>query len=282
MELNLKQGSPEWLDLRKQKITATDAAVIMGLNPWQTPYNLWMQKMGLIPPIEETEAMREGKELESLALAKWNSNLTYKYAPAVFISDERPWQMASLDGINELGAIVEIKCGAKALEMANNGIIPDYYKAQMQHQMSVCKIPRMNYYVYYNDNFCGHVIERDEAFIKEMLQKEEEFYKLMQDGEPPAMTSKDYIERNDDKWNTCAQGYLEVLEGLKFLEDQKEYWRKQLIELSGDKSCKGSGITVFKGIKKGSVDYKCIPELQSLNLEAYRKPAMQYWRINVK
>jgi putative phage-type endonuclease len=282
MKLDIEQGSKEWLNLRKTKITATDAAVIMGLNPWQTPYGLWMQKMGLSPPNEETEAMNEGKRLEPIALAKWNSSNKYPYSPGVFINDEREWQMASLDGVNELGALVEIKCSAKSLEMAKDGIIPDYYKAQMQHQMSVCNMPRMNYYVYYNDEAYGHIVERDEAFISDMLKKEEEFYKLMQIGEPPPMTAKDYIERDDEKWNVCAQGYLEVLESIKFLEDQKEYWRSQLIKLSDDKSCKGSGISVFKGIKKGVIDYKGIPELQSINLENYRKPSTEYWRINVK
>jgi len=280
MKLNIKQGSQEWLELRKKKITATDCAVIMGLNPWQTPYGLWMQKMGLAPPNEENEAMREGRRLEPIALERFNWRIGAEFVPAVIINPEREWQMASLDGMYE-NAIVEIKCGAKALEMAKQGIIPDYYKAQLQHQMSVVEVDRMFYYASYGDEDVSIPVERDPIFIGEMLEKEIAFYKCLQECEPPAMSKGDYIEKLDDKWNVCASGYTEALEGIKFLEEQKEYWKKQLIDLSENKNCKGAGISLSKRLRKGTVNYNSIPEIKHINLDNYRKPALEYWQIAI-
>ena len=45
--INLIQGSPEWLELRKNKITGTDSSVLLGSNPFKTRLELWQQKMGL-------------------------------------------------------------------------------------------------------------------------------------------------------------------------------------------------------------------------------------------
>ena len=39
------QGSQEWLDLRKTKITATDACVIMGESSWKTIIQLYEEKI---------------------------------------------------------------------------------------------------------------------------------------------------------------------------------------------------------------------------------------------
>ena len=46
--IELEQGSPEWLSWRRTVITATDASVIMGNNPWETPYSCWQRKLGLL------------------------------------------------------------------------------------------------------------------------------------------------------------------------------------------------------------------------------------------
>ena len=39
-------------------------ARIAGLNPYSTGYSVWMDKLGEAEPIAETEAMRQGTELE--------------------------------------------------------------------------------------------------------------------------------------------------------------------------------------------------------------------------
>lgn len=37
----------EWLQVRKSGIGSSEVATIVGLNPWETPYQLWRRKVGL-------------------------------------------------------------------------------------------------------------------------------------------------------------------------------------------------------------------------------------------
>jgi putative phage-type endonuclease len=58
----------EWLALRTKTIGASEIAAILGVHPYATPYQLWASKSGLLPPVEETPAMKRGRILESVAL----------------------------------------------------------------------------------------------------------------------------------------------------------------------------------------------------------------------
>lgn len=44
--LNLLQNTQEWEKFRLQKIGASDAPIIMGVSPWKTPFQLWLEKQG--------------------------------------------------------------------------------------------------------------------------------------------------------------------------------------------------------------------------------------------
>jgi len=60
-----EQRSPEWFALRKDGITATDAAVIAGLSPYKTPYQLWAEKRGEYTPDAPGAAAVRGILLEN-------------------------------------------------------------------------------------------------------------------------------------------------------------------------------------------------------------------------
>ena len=44
--VQLTQGSAEWLDYRRSRRNASETAAVMGLSPWSTPYQLWLDKTG--------------------------------------------------------------------------------------------------------------------------------------------------------------------------------------------------------------------------------------------
>lgn len=54
----------EWLAQREKGIGSSEVGTILGVNPWETPYQLWRRKKGLSAPVEENEAMRAGHILE--------------------------------------------------------------------------------------------------------------------------------------------------------------------------------------------------------------------------
>ncbi|NBR91300.1 MAG: hypothetical protein EBS68_15585, partial [Rhodobacteraceae bacterium] len=58
------QRSPEWLELRRQGLGASDMAAVMGVSPYKTPYQLWAEKTGATPPQKVGAAAQRGVILE--------------------------------------------------------------------------------------------------------------------------------------------------------------------------------------------------------------------------
>ena len=109
----LIQQSNEWLELRKNKIGASDAPVIMHVSPWKTPYQLWEEKLGLKESFSSS-AMKRGLEMEESARKAFEKETGLVVFPQVLFHKEHEWMMASLDGIDIEGKnIVEIKCPGK-------------------------------------------------------------------------------------------------------------------------------------------------------------------------
>lgn len=169
----VEQGSSAWLELRQTKITATDTATIMGLNPFKTRQELWLQKLGLKDPEPLNDKMLEGQILEEKARIYINEYLETDFKPVVLLSNSHAFMMASLDGMDSKGKILEIKCGAKSYKQILEGYIPEYYIAQMQKQMYVADASYCRYLCYRsNTQWKELYIDRDEDFIKCMIQQE--------------------------------------------------------------------------------------------------------------
>lgn len=60
----------QWLEARKDGIGASEVATVVGLNPYETPLELWRRKVGIDPPKDENAAMRRGHYCED-AVAQW-------------------------------------------------------------------------------------------------------------------------------------------------------------------------------------------------------------------
>lgn len=63
-------GSREqWMAMRRQDVTASAAAALLGIHPYQTAYHLWAVKTGKIEDdVEETPPIRRGRLLEPVAV----------------------------------------------------------------------------------------------------------------------------------------------------------------------------------------------------------------------
>ena len=283
-EIKLEQGSAEWLSWRKTVITATDASILMGNNPWDTPYQCWQRKLGLIEEKKSNEAMERGKRLEPEARAQFIERHGIQMEPMVVESTEFDFLGASLDGIDFLGnALLEIKCGGEKLHsMARRGEIPAYYKDQMQHQLLVTGASRCYYYSYDGtDGICIEVLP-DPEFKAIFMPKAREFWKCVALGEPPALQDRDYKDMSEfGPWEIIASEYRRINEEIKKLEEIREIHRKEIIRLCGDQNCLGNGIRVMKSTMRGRVAYDEIPELQGVDVDKYRKNPITMWKIMV-
>ena len=130
--ISLEQGSEEWKSFRKNKITATDMAPILGKSPFCDDITLWKRKFGIIPEVVATPAMKRGIEFEEEARHYISQVLQRSFKPSVILSEDFPWLMASLDGIDG-ASFIEIKIPKpENFESLTNGVIPEYYQIQMQ------------------------------------------------------------------------------------------------------------------------------------------------------
>ena len=74
-------------------------------------------------------------------------------------STERPWVLASVDGISTDGrSVVEIKCWEAVYRHASStNQVPGYYRGQLQHILLVTRLPTLD--------FWGYLPERPEVHI---------------------------------------------------------------------------------------------------------------------
>ena len=145
MTVEEMQDRRKWLEMRRTGIGGSDAAVVVGLNAYQTLFSLWMDKTGQTDIEDEEGAelpdwIEAGIRSEKM-IAEWFEDKTGKKLQrcGMLRSNEHPFMIADVDRlvVGE-NAIVEIKTTASwnKDEWAEDSI-PDTYWAQIQHYMSV-------------------------------------------------------------------------------------------------------------------------------------------------
>ena len=286
------QRSAEWHEMRRKFIGASDASTIMGINPYKTIYQLWLEKLGLIEPEPTNAACQRGIDLEPIALDKFNKVYGLEFIPKVVFHPTINYMMASLDGVSVLNtSIVEIKCnGKKNHKIASKGQIPAEHWPQLQHQLEVTECHFGYYYSF--DGEDGEIIsfERDQSYIDILLEKEAEFWYYVTNFIAPPITAKDHrlqlkkeeVEVIDDpEWEVAIDIYHRHKKQVELSQSFVDSSRETLIKLANGKNCRGAGYKVSKTVKRGAISYADIRELQGVDLELYRKSDVEYWRIEL-
>lgn len=275
--VDLEQGSQEWLDFRKGKVGASDASVIMGINPWKTPRQLYDQYIsGESTPVNA--AMRRGTALEPAARDLFNIRMGKVFKPVVAVSESNEWQFASLDGMSDDGDIVEIKCGnAELHRQALEGIIPIYYMAQIQHQISVCN-PRKAYYCSFDGKSIVVLeVNKDPHFIEDLLDKEFKYWQCMVNKEPPELSDRDYEVVESTRGSDLLQEYFSLCDQEKAAKERKDIIKKELIEIGPGKNFILSGTKIYL-TQNSSYDLAGMKS-NGLDIEPFKKYSTPYWMV---
>lgn len=91
---------------------------------------------------------------------------------------------------------------------------------------------------------------------------------------------QEFDYRMDEKFRRLVEAYSDAKRLAKEAEQLLEVAKKELLASCEGRNTKGCGVTVSKVTRAGSVDLERIPELQGVDLNAYRKPGTSYWTIN--
>lgn len=191
----------DWLDVRTDGIGGSDVAAIMGLSPWKSPVEVWMEKTKRTetPDLSGKEAVAMGTELEQDVLDMYKRRHPKSHprrVNAILQSTTRPWARASLDGIcydRELGTgVLEIKTGSSERDWKDG--VPIHYQTQVLHYLSVTGYPFADVVALIGDyglHYHEYRILRDEGDIQAVNEDVDTFwyYYVQKDEIPPTITA---------------------------------------------------------------------------------------------
>ncbi|MEX2367695.1 MAG: YqaJ viral recombinase family protein [Pseudohongiellaceae bacterium] len=194
-----------WLSIRKQGIGGSDAAAAMGISPYQSALELWMNKTGRTPNgegeriIGRRAPMYWGSVLEPI-IAEQYSKLTGRKVRRVNSVLQHPdadkrWMLANLDFAivgSEDTHILECKTAGEFGAKHWKDGVPDYVMCQVQHQLAVTGKRAADVCVL----ICGqelqiHRIKRDDELIAAIILMERDFWQQVLDDTPPEPDGSD-------------------------------------------------------------------------------------------
>lgn len=180
----------EWLEHRRKSIGGSDASAIIGLNSYCSPYTVWADKLGKLPPKEDNEAMRLGRDLEDYVAKRFTEKTGKKVRREnnILINPDIPFAHANVDRmiIGEDAGFEAKTTSALNTKKFKNGEYPANYYVQCVHYLMVTGCERWYLGVLVlGVGFMDFVIERDEGEIEALRKSEEAFWEYVKSGDAP-------------------------------------------------------------------------------------------------
>lgn len=200
--LVLPDGAPkeQWLAERSKGVTASEIAVILGISPFDSPFNLYHQKRGTITSDFDNTAMSLGRHLEPWIADQWAADHPewHVFEGGLFASEERPWQMATPDRrlsgmcgpvFDPAVSLLEIKSSGTYDGWGEDGTdqIPAYYRAQVLWQLDTLGLPEAHVTCFFlgTRKRRDYVVPYDVADVQLMRKAAVEFLAQVERGEAP-------------------------------------------------------------------------------------------------
>lgn len=239
----------EWLQGRSKGIGASEAGTVLGLNPWETPYQLWRRKKGIDPPKAENFAMKAGHYLED-AVSKFyadESHCTIIKAstedftildpdcPILRVSPDRTFWRAGARHNDSQKSILECKTTQMSIDPND---VPKHWFCQLQMNLGVGE--------YKDGTLAWLTMGRDFGYLD--VDFDPDFYGWMKgeiieywnryiigDEIPPAATADDvmmkFSSHKAGKEITATDDIIEQINRLKEIKGQAKTYEKEQKEI---------------------------------------------------
>lgn len=208
IEMKILNSHEEWLEARSKRIGGSDASAVVGMNPYKTNVDLWLEKTGQIVPedISDKPYVKYGHDAEPLLRELFKLDFpqyTVNYVENnMFLNEKYPWGHFSADGWltdeNRRTGILEIKTTEILQSMQKekwNKQIPDNYYIQLLHGFLIMEADFAILKAQLKTVFDGvpylqikhyHIERSDvEADIKYLAEAEEKFWQHVQNRQKP-------------------------------------------------------------------------------------------------
>jgi putative phage-type endonuclease len=197
----------QWLEVRQRGIGSSDAAAAIGLNPYKSMLELWLEKTGTAPAAANEVSEEKfgptywGTLLEPIVAAHYTRQTgnRVRRVNAVLAHPEYPWMLANLDrevvGASDV-QILECKtAGLNGARLWSDGV-PEYVQLQVLHQLAVTGKAAADVAVL----ICGqelrvHRITRDDTMIAQLIELEQDFWRMVTGKTVPPADGSDSAAR---------------------------------------------------------------------------------------
>ena len=200
-------GREDWLAVRRTGIGGSDAAAAVGLNPYMSPLELWLDKTGRAEgmprpsPDDTTSPTYWGALLEPIVAASYTKQTgnRVRRVNAVLRHPTIPWMLANVDrevvGCRDIQLLECKTAGEFGASLWREGV-PEYVELQVQHQLAVTGRTAAHVAVL----LCGQAlevfrVERDDALIARLIELEQRFWRYVETDMPPPADGSESAER---------------------------------------------------------------------------------------
>ncbi len=189
----------DWLQIRRQGIGSSDAAAAVGLNPYKSQLELWLEKTGrdgtLPKPDTQDEASPAywGNVLEPIVAAHYTKRTGRRVrrinAVLQHPDPALPWMLANIDReVTGSSEVQILECKTAGINGARlwKDSVPEYVQLQVQHQLAVTGKHAADVAVLIGGQHLSiHRIERDDRLITRLINLERQFWQHVERDIPP-------------------------------------------------------------------------------------------------
>lgn len=270
----------QWLEVRRGGIGSSDAATAVGLNPYKSPLELWLEKTGRQSANDEQPGMDDprfwGTLLEPYVAVAYQQKTGRKVRRinAVLQHPTMPFMLANIDrevvGEPEV-QILECKTAGEFGSRLWKDGVPEYVQLQVQHQLAVTGKDAADVAVL----LCGqdlqvHRIERDDDIIARLVVLETRFWECVETDTPPAADGSESAARalrqlypgndtgldftGDTGLNQAFDELAELRSELETRQQRAEALKQALQQAMGDASKAHfvKGVVTYRRAKDGT------------------------------
>lgn len=194
--LDIAQQQQQWLEERRTGIGGSDAAAVLGLDPYKTALEVYLEKRGEIqaPDLSTNRAVQWGTRLEAVVADYYADvmGITLMQPATILRHPDHEFVVGNLDRFSpERRLVLECKTAGLAFNLEGWGesgtdLVPERYLLQCMHYLLVTGYDRADIAVLIGgQDFRIYHVARDEEMIESMLPRYCEFWERVQSGDAP-------------------------------------------------------------------------------------------------
>jgi putative phage-type endonuclease len=301
----------EWLAHRVKGIGGSEVAAVAGVNPWSSPLEVYLNKIGSIPAKEANEKMEWGNRLEDVVAQKFSDEhpeFKIERVEAILQHPEQPIFIADIDRLavnkeTSEEAILEIKTtGMFTPDGWKEDRIPDYVMCQVQWYLGVTGLSKAFIGVLVGGNhYLELPVERNDEVIAYLQKIALDFWNsFVIPKVPPAVDGSDSsgkvldflypegdpnqeVELGHDEEN-WINIYFDAKERLTSAKNDKELAENMIKAKLGasERGTCGDKIVTWKTIRGRRLDGDALQLEMPEVYKKYYRPAKPYRKFGIR